>query len=333
MKKLIILLLLLLATAYPLHPAFKDWGWGTRPAGMGSVFTAISDDVNAPLWNPAGLSQLGRKEATFMYAKPYLGLGNVDFGLMYFGYAHPLPSSFPATVGLNISDFNAAELYKENVISLSCAGKIIESKVWCLSTGISVKYLSHGYNWEEGSGGSFGNFREVAIYYGDPVVSNGNSVGALTLDLGILAKFSKISVGLTGKNITEPNVGLYYKDKVPSELSLGFGYRVASWKGMSDIILGADLLYRNQEWGNYSDKSDMSFGAEGWLEEHTYGLRAGKNNHEISLGGSLRKELVKDVTLQIDYAMIWSSRIADNLGTHRISISLKFGAPLVQPRP
>ena len=37
--------------------AFVDDGWGARPVGMGGFFTAIADDSNAALYNPAGIVQ------------------------------------------------------------------------------------------------------------------------------------------------------------------------------------------------------------------------------------------------------------------------------------
>ncbi len=52
----------LLASAPPLMAgpaAYLDFDPGTRPAGMGSAFTAVADDANAPLFNPAGLALMG----------------------------------------------------------------------------------------------------------------------------------------------------------------------------------------------------------------------------------------------------------------------------------
>ncbi len=40
-------------------------GTGARPFGMGTAYTAVSDDAFALLYNPAGLAQIRRKEASF----------------------------------------------------------------------------------------------------------------------------------------------------------------------------------------------------------------------------------------------------------------------------
>jgi hypothetical protein len=39
--------------------AYLDMDPAARPSGMGSAFVALSDDVNAPLFNPAGLASMG----------------------------------------------------------------------------------------------------------------------------------------------------------------------------------------------------------------------------------------------------------------------------------
>jgi hypothetical protein len=42
--------------------AFLKIGAGARPAALGEAYTAVADDANAALWNPAGLARLARPE-------------------------------------------------------------------------------------------------------------------------------------------------------------------------------------------------------------------------------------------------------------------------------
>ena len=42
--------------------AFLKIGVGARPAALGEAFTAVADDANATVWNPAGLARLPRPE-------------------------------------------------------------------------------------------------------------------------------------------------------------------------------------------------------------------------------------------------------------------------------
>jgi tetratricopeptide (TPR) repeat protein len=50
---------------------FLAYGAGARSLGMGGAFTGVSDDASATYWNPAGLSQLTRKEISLMKASLY----------------------------------------------------------------------------------------------------------------------------------------------------------------------------------------------------------------------------------------------------------------------
>ncbi|MBN1385223.1 MAG: conjugal transfer protein TraF [Elusimicrobia bacterium] len=297
-----------------LHGAFNDTGWGVRPAGMGGAFCAIADDVNAPLYNPGGLNQLDKKEATFMYAKPYMGLENVSLGRMFLGYVHPIDSG---VVGINCTNFNGTELYRENSFSISYAREIYRIKgTGRFYAGMNLKYLTHKYFWDKSE-----VFKQAAEYYNDPVVASGNSAGAVTADFGILVQFGeKVSVGLAGSNINQPDIGLYYEDKVPMELRFGVAYKIPN----SEFISGLDFSYRNQEWGKSSDKQNVHFGCEKWFSEHTYGARLGVNKDEASTGISFCKGFSEKLVLQIDYAIIWSFNIADNIGSHRIGTTVRF---------
>jgi len=64
---------------------FLKIGIGARGVAMGGAFSAISDDASSVYWNPAGLGQLTRKEASFMHNEWV-----EDIGYDYIGYAHPL---------------------------------------------------------------------------------------------------------------------------------------------------------------------------------------------------------------------------------------------------
>jgi len=81
--KLICLILLLQGQVYAavaVHPkagstsaSFLRLGIGGRPVAM-SAYTAISDDVQAVHWNPAGLSQLKENELSIMHNESFQGI-------------------------------------------------------------------------------------------------------------------------------------------------------------------------------------------------------------------------------------------------------------------
>lgn len=97
MKKIILMTFVfvclagLLAAQSVNRGAFNIMGAGARAMGMGGAFTAIADDATAASWNPAGLAQLTKPEASLVYDSysgdvKYKDEGTYDFtdgGLSY----------------------------------------------------------------------------------------------------------------------------------------------------------------------------------------------------------------------------------------------------------
>ena len=107
-------------------------------------------------------------------------------------------------------------------------------------------------------------------------------------------------------------------------MQAGAAYKIPYFKGMDAITAALDVSYRNQDWGKESDKTNIHFGVESWFDIHTLGLRAGADNNDITLGASLNKRFAKNLLIEIDYALVWSLTVTDNMGTHRLGASLKF---------
>ena len=62
-----------------------SWGAGARALAMGKAFTGVADDATAAYWNPAGLAQIGRQEATALHAALW---GGTSYD--YISYAYPI---------------------------------------------------------------------------------------------------------------------------------------------------------------------------------------------------------------------------------------------------
>ena len=123
--------------------AFNDSGWGVRPLGMGGAFSAIANDANAPLYNPAGIVQPENIEMTFMSAKLFTGLEGVEVGQNYFSYVNPI-SDRSGSIGLTWASLYDAGIYKEDEIAVSYAHDmdgVISVDDSLISVGINVKYL------------------------------------------------------------------------------------------------------------------------------------------------------------------------------------------------
>ena len=95
MKKIVFIILVVLL-AVTLNARWNITGAGARAAGMGGAFIGVADDATAVVWNPAGLTQLYRPEASIVskYNSTKSELGNWDnvknnFVLEFVSAAYP----------------------------------------------------------------------------------------------------------------------------------------------------------------------------------------------------------------------------------------------------
>ena len=304
----------LLLTTYGFS-AFKDIGFAARPTAMGGAFVAVCGDVNSALYNPAGLATVTRRELAFAYTKPYMGLENVDLSMMYLSYIHPLKIG---NMGATLTSFNGGGLYTESMFQASYARQVYTDKQDMYFAGINLKYLSHAYNWDQRT-------LDAAEQLNDPVVKAGSSKSAPSADIGFLAVYNrKLSIGLAARYLNQPDLGLKYEDLVPMDVRLGAAYKIPYWKGMDAIIFAMDYSQRMQDWGKEADKTNIHLGAEAWFAVHKYALRVGGNMNEATFGLGLNHRIGQSLTLNVDYALIWSLKISDNIGTHRLGASVKY---------
>jgi hypothetical protein len=87
MKKIFLLLFLLASSAFAADPigfAFLRMPVGARPAAMGASFLAVSRDVHAIYYNPAGLANVPARTGAFGYLNHVL-----DIQSFFAAYAHP----------------------------------------------------------------------------------------------------------------------------------------------------------------------------------------------------------------------------------------------------
>ncbi|MFA5858686.1 MAG: OmpA family protein [Elusimicrobiota bacterium] len=304
------------------YSAFWDYGFGPRPMGMGGAFTGIADDSNASIWNPAGLGMVGRTQADFMYAKMYMNLPNNDWGLMHGTLAYPW-KDISGTVGLTVTNFDVNSLYLENMLIAGYGTKISGSSnskdQWY--AGLNAKYLMRTFKWDEDT-------LTRSTDRNDLTVKAGSSSGGISVDAGVLGHMGdSLSIGIIGKNLTQPNVGLKYEDKVPMEMRAGMGYKIDP-----KTVVAADVSYRMQSWGSQDNFMNLHFGVETWLKGQPIAVRAGYDMKQgVSGGASYIMKLSAENELRIDYALLYSMTLnEENIGSHRVGVNLAWGKPPVQ---
>ena len=307
-----------LCLAYPVEAAFDQDDWGARPVGMGGAFTAIADDSNAPLYNPAGIVQVQWNEVSAMYSDLFSGLtlysGNSTTGndtttlsQSYLSYVSK-PSRF-GSFGISWANFNSTHLYREDTVMLTYAkylGDFIPVLDNNWSIGVNAKYLRHAFTLD-------------AATVNDPVFQGGSAASAMTLDAGILWKpedgeFQGWRVGLTGQNLTNPNVGLQGEDRVPVEGRLGLAYQS---KQMPWLVPALDITTQ-------AGVTQVDGGVESWLFNDSVGLRAGGNNNEASAGVSYYQSLSKKTGFRLDYSFTAPFTIEGTTGSHRFQLTVYF---------
>ncbi len=299
------------------YGAFKDTGWGTRPASLGGAFTALADDANGALYNPAGIALIRERTGNFMYAKLYMGLDEVDLGLNYFSVVLPVvPEEKMGSLGISWGNFIVEHLYREDTFSITYAdwlNNYLSKLPLEIAVGINLKYLRHSYTLDS------------RINH-DAVFANGRAKASPTIDLGVLAlpNFKYLpgfSAGFAMKNITQPDVGLKSKDIVPMEWRLGAGYNFGdlALKKMKfeQLTVAIDLSYRDRDL-NYH------FGIENYFLRRAIGVRLGANSREAAMGFGYTNKISNKLGITLDYAFIWPFFLEETNGSHRVSISIKF---------
>lgn len=127
--------------------SFLEIGVGSSGLGMGSAYTAVSEDVSSLYWNSARIAYLDNLEAMFMY-QPWIA--GITFN--YMGIVYPVDNI--GTFGLSLTILNSGEMEETNMlyqegtgtlfsatdlaIQLSYARKVTDF----FSFGFSGKYIS-----------------------------------------------------------------------------------------------------------------------------------------------------------------------------------------------
>ncbi len=253
---------------------FLSLGVGARALGMGGAFVGVADDATACFWNPAGLSQLNRKQLSLMHAETFGSLLNQDF----IAFAFPLVDEDHSSAmafslqrlggggvkitdlekkGLDISDTNRVVLLREEshadyALFLSYSQKI-RSPFDKLKAGSEVEpQLLWGAN--------------LKLIYRDVVTASAFGIGA---DLAFLAKpYSFLSLGA---NLMDLTSSLLFYDNGTTEtinpttkLGVGINHQLEDFHLI--LATDADVRYEGRKsaaqfWlGKLS--ADMHFGME-----------------------------------------------------------------------
>lgn len=270
--------------------AFLKLGVDGRAIGMGEAHTALTDNVNALYWNPAGLAGLRGAQFAFMHNFHFLGMHHD-----YLGLASPV--GYHGSVGLAAYYWTSGTIMgmDEKAVPTS------EFSAWDLAFGL---YYAHELSKLLSAGGGVKAILERNEEEGG---------SALAADAGLLFKppLTGLSLGIAVQNL-----GTKLK-LVDTGYSLPFALRLgAAWKiPGAGVILATDLSIPSD------DRPSLSAGGE-YRVAQLFAIRAGyKSGSDLGALAGLRAgcgfEFQK---IGLDYAFAPYGELGNS---HRMSLLVK----------
>jgi len=272
-----VMLTLLLAGTVLAGGLFTDRYPSARFAAMGGSGVAVSNDVWAPFYNPAGLSRL----RTWQVGSAYSRLFSANFISNIFGAAAlPLPTRYGA-VGVGMEyfgvDYDGQNISGEYTARLSHGFYLLKD----IHSSLAVGYSLNIYHWALGNSPRFGN------------LGSATTVG---VDVGLLANvYGRTSVGVMLTNINTPQMGALTPVDLPQRIVAGIAYE--PYEG---VVTSLDL---NRQIG--SDVTQMWAGGE-FSPASFLKIRLGatRNPNRFTAGFGIHYRY-----FQLDYALITHSEL------------------------
>ena len=286
---------------------FLKIGVGGRPSAMGEAFTAVADDANGAFWNPAGLTAIDRMSVSLMHL--------VWFYDTYYEYASfVFPVDNMTTAGLAINYFWVPAFDStKNTDGLATLGEVPSSYDLAL-TGSYARNLGNIYTKDftisNISLGANFSFIKRAIMGIDLDSS-------ILIDLGFMANMTDdFKLGLAVKGIGPSTKD----DQAPLSVNMGMSYNIKATDNIS-ILLAGDLIKPIDLTNSSYSVWNSGLGLE-LVAYKLFSLRAGykfgNENESFTVGAGAGLPALGSV----DYAFMPDKALG---GTHRISLTVKFG--------
>ena len=292
---------------------------GGRPVAMGEAYTALSDDVHAVYYNPAGLARLGARELAFTFNS---GAGG-ETSLQNLAYAGPTP--FSGLSGHGYSGAAASLLYSRSGIievnrlnpdgslassqSLSAGSDLVLTGAYAERVAMSpIESGNATYQVDHFVGVSGKYVRSTILTY---------SASAFAADFGYLVNSpeSGWSFGASALNFGRKIRYVDEDEPLPSTLRGGFAWRGGTPAEHSVLAsLDGDYLLIEEQW-------HANAGLE-YFWEKLYGARLGYQFHRDEAGLTMGLGLRWQGRLMLDYAWALGQVLSSS---HRVTMTYRFG--------
>ncbi len=265
-----------------------------RAIGMGEAYTALADDSAALAWNPAGMSFMQQKEASFMHSSLFEGIHfeRLAYAAPGDNFSYGASMSYLGFGGVDGYDNSGVAIGEQTANSYQLTGGISSFVMPRLSLGLTASYLRQKIA-DEAAG--------TAVFNAGTIYELGyNPLGA-TYRFG----FSALNLGSGLKYVDE-------RDSLPRKYQFG-----ASALHLKELPLNltADLVMPKD------NKTSFAMGSEYWFKD-MMALRLGyaglhDEGSGIRIGFGLKvKEFV------FDYAF---SDQGDLGSAHRAEVLFRWG--------
>lgn len=277
---------------------------------MGGAYSALADDADGVLINPAGLTKINDQQFVAVFSALYVGLSDNSFiSQNILGYAYKQKRI--GALGVAWKRFGVANLYSENIVSVGVGRdfafylkKSEEKRRKNLCLGFSLKLL----NWDSAP----------TVGADGKIVEDLPGWTGFGFDLGVLIWPSEnIPVAFVLQNLNSPNIASSFskfEEKLPMIARLG----VAAMGEKVTWIMDMSLV---------EGEVDLRTGIERQAYDGDVLLRAGFSLENLAWGTNftLGAGYKPRDSMRIDYAFVYPvNSISNTLGSHRISVVYDF---------
>jgi hypothetical protein len=283
---------------------------GVRAQGMAGAFVAVADDATASWWNPAGLASGAYLSAVIEGGRttkprnppphgPAARDGFGDFAIAFpalgLSYYHLRISEIAApgstAAGAELRQDPGAGTSVRSVAVNQFSSTVGQSIGEHLVIGSTVKLLRAGAVDDSVNGSAP---LDEADALDVPQYTRGD------LDMGVMANFGRVRLGLAVKNITEPSFGDEGTDRLTLQRQARVGLALLSvpngaLQGFT-VAADADLTSTPTAVG---EVRHVAAGLEGWIAKGRVGLRAGVSANTV---GELRPAASVGASIALTHA-------------------------------
>ncbi len=228
-----------------------EGGGGTRAAGMGDTFTAVSGDVTTTFWNPSGLGTISERQMTVSYMNYSAMFGEAAEGMYYGLTAFAMPFRDWGVFGTSLQFFDQgdmvmttdspepvgeADLGMEWAWALSYADEIASS----LLAGVNAKII-HQRLWEESD---TAYAADIGVQY---------TMSAVPLSIGVALQNLGTSIQMKDESQGAP---------LPRNLKLGLAFRVLDTPNHRFLVASDYTSFVDKMSETEEDKINPEFDAQ-----------------------------------------------------------------------